>query len=370
MKSFTITKKETLADSEILIEGELSIDSINLERKKALDLFQNRITLPGFRNGHIPEKILVEKVGELSIYEEAASIALEKNYSEIIKETEIKAIGNPRVSITKIAVGAPVGFKIETAVVPEIKLADYKKISQSLSSAILSDSEDTLVEDKEVDQALDDMRRSFAHHEAHHQEKSKDSKEAEESEIHIHDDHTGKDIPEDELPPLNDEFAKKLGNFENLIILKEKIKDSIYSEKKIRAKEKNRLKIIEEIIEKSDISVPVILIESEVNKMLAEFKGNLERMGIKYDQYLNQIKKGEEDIRNEWKTEAEKRAKIELVLRQISVEQKIEANNEEVEKEVNAILSQYKDAKKENVEMYVLNVLTNEKVWQFLETKM
>ena len=91
------------------------------------------------------------------------------------------------------------------------------------------------------------MRRSFAHHEKHHRESDADLNES-------HEDHTGKDIPETDLPLLNDDFAKKIGNFPNIDVLKEKMRESIANEKKIKAKEKKRLLIIEAIIEKTDIS--------------------------------------------------------------------------------------------------------------------
>lgn len=358
MKSFTITKTEILPGSEALIEGELSAEAVNKERAKTLRSFQSRITLDGFRKGHVPEKILIEKVGELSIYEESASLAFEHIYEEILKESGIQAVGNPRVSITKISPGNPVGFKIETAVMPKIKLPDYKKEIKEISSN--SNEEDVVVEDKDVEQALDDMRRSMAHHEKHHKEGSVGTASP-------HDDHSGKDIPEAELPALNDEFAKSVGNFDSLDVLKNKIREGIANEKRMRAKEKKRLSIIDMIIQKSDISLPRVLVESELNKLISEFRTNLERMGIGYNEYLTHIKKEEEDLRKEWQGEAEKRARIHLVLKQIAADEKLEADETLVQKETDSILSQYKDVERVNVESYVRNIFQNEKVWQFLE---
>jgi trigger factor len=357
MKPFKINKIDHLNNGEIVIEGELTVEAINAEKPKAISSFQDRISLDGFRKGHIPEKILIEKVGELSVYEEAASVILEKSYGDIIKEAHIMPIGSPRVSITKIALGNPVGFKIETAIMPEVKLGDYKKLAKE---EVLK-KEDAVVGDIDVEQALDNMRRSLAHHEKHHSEENKSDH------VQPHDDHSGKDIPEEELPALDDEFAKKVGSFTSIEVLKEKIKESILNERKVKAQEKNRLQIIERIIEASDIAVPNILIESELQKMIAEFRSNVERMGIKFEDYIKHINKNEDDLKSEWKDEAEKRSKIQLILNKIAEAEKIEEDEEIVKKEIEEILKQYKDTNPVNVENYVRTMLLNEKVWQFLE---
>jgi trigger factor len=363
--SFTISKIDTLPKSEAVITGTLSVEAIEKERKNAIQSFQDRLTLPGFRQGHIPEKILIDKVGELSIFEEAAINALQKNFPEIINEAKLEMIGQPKISITKIAIGSPVEFKIETAVMPKIKLPDYKKIAKESGATEDEIKEKSKADDKEIDEALQDMRRSLAHYEKHHQQDSVENDSSKDE----HHDHSGKDIPEEELPPLDDEFAKKIGSFETFDALKGKIQESISNEKRIREKEKNRLQIIEKIVEESEIEVPGILIESEISKMMAELRSTIERMGMKYDEYLKNIKKTEDDFRTEWKSEAEKRSKIQLILNEIAAEEKLEADEEMMKKEIEAILSHHKDIKRENVESYVRNILLNEKVWLFLESQ-
>jgi trigger factor len=363
-KQFTIIETKSLPQSECVITGSISVEAIQNERKSALKSFQDRLTIDGFRKGHIPEKILLEKLGEMAIYEEAASRALEKAYPEIIAESKINPIGNPRISITKISVGSPVEFKIESATMPELKLSDYKNIAKEINQDSKGSIENISIEDNEVDESLNEMRRSFAHFERHHK-----NADGQNSHDHHHDDHSGKDIPEEELPALDDEFAKKIGKFESLDVLKEKIKEGIRSEKTIRAREKNRLTIIEKIIDGSEIPVPNILIEGELSKMIAELRSNIERMGVSYDEYLKNINKNESDFRNEWRGEAEKRSKIQLVLNEIAKTEKIEAEKEILEKEVEGILNHHKDAKRSNVEIYVENMLINEKVWQFLEAQ-
>lgn len=360
MSDFSITKNEIQKGSIAVIEGDILADVINKNRNKVLTKFQEKVNIDGFRKGHVPENILVSHVGELAIYEEAASLALEDSYSSIIKESGIHPIGAPRVSITKIAAGETVSFKIETAVLPKIKLPEYKKIAKE---KISEDIEEVKVEEKDVNDALDEMRRSMAHYEKHHQENSENS----DHDHGDHNNHSGKDIPENELPELNDEFAKKVGDFATLDILKTKLKESILNEKKVKDKEKKRLKIIEGIIQGSEFELPEVLVESELNKLVLEFKDNLGRMSIGYEDYLKHINKTEEDLKKEWRKEAEKRANIQLILKEIGTIEKIELPAEAIKREVEAILKQYKDADRTNVEIYVTNILLNEEVWRFLE---
>lgn len=119
-----------LPDSEIEITGEIEAGDFESCRQTAMENISKEIKMDGFRPGKIPEKILIEKIGENSILEETAETALRKFYPKILAENKIHAIGRPEIIITKIARNNPLGFKIKTAIMPEIELADYKKIAK------------------------------------------------------------------------------------------------------------------------------------------------------------------------------------------------------------------------------------------------
>ncbi|MBU2219111.1 trigger factor family protein [Patescibacteria group bacterium] len=118
-----------LPDSEIEITGEISAGDFESCREQTIKELSENIQIDGFRPGKIPEKILIEKIGEQAIMERMAEIALQKEYFKIIEEKNIQAIGRPEIIITKIARNNPLGFKLKTAVMPEIELPDYKKIA-------------------------------------------------------------------------------------------------------------------------------------------------------------------------------------------------------------------------------------------------
>ncbi|MEJ0001660.1 MAG: hypothetical protein WDN09_00495 [bacterium] len=144
---------------------------------------------------------------------------------------------------------------------------------------------------------------------------------------------------------------------------------NIKLEKENQLKEKTRIKIIENIIDKSAIDLPNVLVEAELDKILYRMDSDITQMGLKFEDYLKHLNKTVEDLRKDFRPDAEKKAKLALVLNAISKEEKIAADQEEVAKEVAHILEHYKDADPERAAMHAENVLTNEKVFSFLETQ-
>lgn len=330
-----------LPESEIEITGEIEADIFESFRGEAVKEISSEVKVDGFRPGNVPEKVLIEKVGEGAILETMAEISLQKEYSKILEENKIFAIGRPQITITKIAKNNPLGFKIKTAVVPEINLPDYKKIA----SGIKEDGKNLSVSEKEAEETINHLRKMRA------------KKEGE------------KEI----LPEMDDEFAKSVGKFENLQALKDAIKSNMTEEKKMKAKEKRRLEILNKISDLAKTEIPKILIESEKNKMAEEMKQNTAQMGLKWEDYLNHLKKTEDEIKNGWEKEAEKRIKFNLILGEIAKSEKLIVPNEELNKETEKIMEYYKNMEalggidENRVKDYAYGILMNEKVFQLLE---
>ena len=125
--------------------------------------------------------------------------------------------------------------------------------------------------------------------------------------------------------------------------------------------------LAEAVLNKTDVVVPKALIESELAKLLARFHDDITHMGMKMEDYIKHLKKTEEDMIKEWRPDAEKRGKLQLVWNAISETEKIEAPKEAVEQEVKHILKHHKDADPNRAHAYVTMMLTNEKVFEFLE---
>ena len=330
-----------LPKSEAEITGEIPADEFERAFSKALTELNQKTGIPGFRPGHVPESVLIEKVGEAAILEEAAEIALREAYPKMLEENKIEAIGQPEITITKIARKNPLGFKIKTAVLPEITLPDYKKIAGEAMTA----KEEAKVEEKEIDDALEFLKKS--------QKK-------------------------DENPPaggeleLNDEFAKNLGQ-KDLLGLRELLRENILSEKEQKAREQKRMEILEKISSASKLELPEILVESEKEKMLAELKSSIENMGLEWQKYLGHVQKTEDLLRKEWAAEAGKRASYALILREIANAEKIEPTEKEINAEAEKMTARLHAHDKNNIDTerlkdYAYGIIRNEKVFQLLET--
>ncbi len=335
------------------MEVSLPATFLGFARKKAIGVFCDSIEIPGFRKGHTPENIIVEKVGEGKILEEATDLLLKEHYLKIIEQEKLDIIGQPKISITKLALGNPVEFKAVFAVMPDFELPDYRKISKEITTKPAS--AEATAGEEEINDVLLQIRKNKAHFDYH--------KNNPEDKGHDH-----AEIKDDDLPELNDEFAKEAGNFKNLDELKEKVKQNIIEEKKIRNIEKKRAGIMEELVKNTEIELPEILVESEIQKSLAQMKDDIVRMGGKFEDYLTQAKKTEENIKKDLRESSEKKAKIQLIFNKIAETEKLEPNKEILENEIKEVMKHYPNASETNARIYVATILLNSEVLKILET--
>jgi trigger factor len=350
-KNYTLLSKKEIAGSQIELTISVPFTFVETFRQKALKSINENITLDGFRKGMIPENILVSKIGEMAILEEMAELAISRTYVEALIDNKIDAIGKPSVQINKLAKGNDLEFTAKTAVIPTLTLPDYKIIAKEVNSK--KNPKDIEVQEKDIEDAILKIRRSKADHSKHdHDNLSKEE----------HDKITDADLPE-----LTDDFVKSLGDFSDVPDFKNKLSQMIAEEKKDTAKDKNRATIADAIAEKTTGDIPDIMIEGEIDRIQSQFEADIERMGVKLEDYIKHAKKELSDIRKEWRPHAEKKAKLQIILNQIASKENIHPTKEELDEEVNHIVSHYKDADTERASVYAETVLTNEKVFSMLE---
>jgi FKBP-type peptidyl-prolyl cis-trans isomerase (trigger factor) len=289
----------------------------------------------------------------MAILEEMSELAISQAYLDIIIDNKIDAIGKPEVHVTKLAAGNPLEFKIVTAVVPEIKLPDYQKIAKEETAK--QNPDDAKVTDKDVEDAILRIRKSRVSHEGHDHEKM--TPEEHEKSVMA------------DLPELNDDFVKTLGDFTDVPDFKNKLSTMIADDKRRSEQEKTRMHIADAISEATKAELPDIMIESELRRTEDQFKADIERMGVKLEDYLKHAKKTVDEIRAEWRPHAEKKAKLQLILNAIAQKENLRPDVAEVKAEVDQIMEHYKDADRESATTYTETVLTNEKVFQFIESK-
>jgi trigger factor len=351
-KTYTNIKINNLPLREVEIEGEITLETMLEMRNKSLAKIKETAEADGFRKGNVPENIIVQKVGEVQILEDAAEMALNLAYPDILDEHKIDAIGRPEITITKIAPNNPLSFKIKTSLAPEVKLPDYKKLVEKITS---KKPETIEVTESEIDTVILDVRKNVAHAKMHEHDAP--------GEPHL--EHP--DIKEEDLPEVDEQFLKQIGGFPTVEDLRAKIKENMLREKEGKAKDKKRTDMIEAIIADSTIEIPQVIIDAELEKMSAQFKDDIARAGIDFTEYLTHIKKTEDDLKKDWHDTAVKRAQSQIVLNTIAREENITPKEEDIKKEMESILSHDKNLERFRVRMFVETFLTNELVFQFLE---
>lgn len=334
-RHYSNIKTKKIAGSQVEITGEISASEMKRAFKESLKAFSEQASVPGFRKGHVPEDVILNKMGEMAVLEHAAEGVLSHEYMHIVVDHKIEAISRPQIELTKIAKDAPLEFKITVAVFPEVKMPDYKKIAK----AEMKKEEKIEITDKEFDAAIDEIHKTYGKKE-------------------------GKDAP---LAPLDDALVQTLGDFKDLADFKKKVKENMLKEKEYRAKEKKRLQIGENIVAEMKTELPEVLVSSELAKMWGEFEHNISRMGLKIEDYLKHIKKTRDELSKEWRKDAEKRVSLQIALNRIVSEEKLLPSDAEVTAEVEKILAEHKDADAERARAYVEMVLGNEKAFRFLE---
>lgn len=329
-----------LPHSKIEIVVELDKDDLSPFEEKALKEIGKNLKIDGFREGKAPLEIIKNKISPLELAEKTASLAIEEIYPKIIIEENINALGYPEINITKIVPSSVLEFKVTVAVLKEIELPDYKEIAKEEKK---NKKIEVSVSDEEVEETLKWIYLS--------RNQNKSLKEE---------------------MKIDDEFARSLGNFQNLEELKQSIREGIEIEKKQKLEEKWRIGLLEKIIEKINWDLPEILIHTEIHKMIDELKIKVEEIGLSFNEYLNQIKKTEKDLENDFKEQAERRVKIALLLREIAIRENINVSEKEIEERINQMLKTIDESFKDKIDLeelksFAKTLIENEKVISFLE---
>ncbi len=344
-------KVNKLPQSQIELEIEVPAQEFSRFIEKATLNLGKDLEIKGFRKGKAPKEIIEEHVGSEKILVEAANLTVEENYRKVVLENKIEAIFQPKIEIKKLAQGNPFIFSAKTAVLPEIKLPDYKKIASKVKRREIK------VEDKEVETALAWLQKSRAKLTVKNQPAQKgDFVEIEylgrkdtfilgqghflpgfEQEIigmragqekeNITLSKDGKDIilklkvisvQNVELAEINDEFAKSAAKLENLDALKKNIKQGLVLEKEQAERIRARQEILQRISEKTKVEIPDALITNEQKQTLENLKKMVsERLKIPFHDYLKKLGKTEKELMDSFLPQAQKKVKSFLILREI-----------------------------------------------------
>ncbi|MEK7510554.1 MAG: trigger factor [Patescibacteria group bacterium] len=327
-----------LPKSQLEIEIDIPTEEFNAYKIKAITSIQKNFEKPGFRPGKAPLSIVEVDVGQERISIQMAQLALVDAYRKVVEEKRLDALGEPEVKITKMALGNPFVAKITLAVLPEVELPDYRKLASAVQKKQVS------VQEQDIQEALSFLQEN---------RKREDGS----------------------LPEISDDFARSLGNFQDLATLKEILKGGLQQEKEIQESERISQEILESISKATRVEIPEILIEREKGQLLKDVKKETaEMLQVEFGQYLQKINKTEQELLASFESEAQKRIKKFFILREIAMRENIGASGNEIEEEVNRILQHYEATKTTTGDVdllklreYTKDVIQHEKTLRFLE---
>lgn len=421
-----------LPKSKIELEIKVAWDEWKKYIDQAVKEISEEIKIDGFRPGKAPRKLVEQKVGLGTILNNAAQKAVEKAYVKKVTEEKIDVLGRPEVTIESVEEGKDLEFKAQVAVMPEVSVSpDFRSEIKKINEKSVKDS--VSIKEEEIALELERLANSRVKLVTIDREaKNGDSVEIDfdvlvggvpiengsskkhplvlgkgvfipgfeenvvgmkagdekEFELSFPEDYHKKDlagkkatfrvklglVQERQVPEINDDFAKGLGEFKDLEALKKNIREGMEEEKKQKDREDKRGKYVEAVVGKTKVDIPEVLIHEEIHKMLHEFEHQIQSMGMNLEQYLEKIGKKQDDLEKDWAPQAEKRVISALALGQLIKDLEIKASSKEVEDEMNKTLQYYKNVKdfEKNVDMerlysYTKGVLENESLFQMME---
>ena len=404
---------------EFTVEAQKFDEAIQDVYKKNAKYFN----IPGFRKGKAPFKMVEKTYGIQIFYEDAFNEIAGEVYAKGLEDNKIEAVSKPKIDIIQIVAGKDLIFTAVVQTKPEVTLGKYKGIELKKVEYNVSD-EDVNHELEHIaehnarlvsveDRAVENGDITIIDFEGFIDGKAFEGGKAENHELEIG---SGKFIPgfeeqiigmkidEDrdikvtfpkdypakelegkeaifkiklheikkkELPEINDEFAKDASEFDTLDEWKKSIREKLEKANTSKAKFETEDNAIEEVCKASKVDIPSGMIETQIDNMEQDISSRLSYQGMKLDQYLQMIGKTKQEFRDEYKEEAEKQVKRNLVLEAIMKDAEIEATKEEVEtkiKEMADIYGKKEEENKENAQLikYVEETIKTEKTIQYI----
>lgn len=378
---------------------EFTIERATIEEglDRAFKKIRGRLNVPGFRKGKVPRKLFNKMYGEEALYEDALNDLLPRAYQKALAELEdedFELVGEPSIDIKSMEKDADWEIIAEVPLKPEVTLGDYKNIEVTKQDRTVTDEEvadelesrrqravelalkddaaeegDTVVIDFEG--YKDGEKFDGGSAENHSLElgsgqfipgfedqligaKSGDEKDVEVTfpEEYGAEELAGQDVvfkvvvhevKEKRVPELDDEFAKDVDDeVETLDELKDKIRQQLEKSKDRAATEATDDEAIQKAVENAEVpEIPEAMIDEEVDRQFNLFINNLQQQGISKDQYMSMIGTSEQELRNQFRNEADFNVKTNLVLEAIAKAENIDVTTEDIDAEIKDLAEQY-----------------------------
>lgn len=384
---------EKLENNMAKLTIEVSAEELEKALESAYQKNKNKISVPGFRKGKVPRKMVEKMYGAAIFYEDAANELIPAAYEKALEECEEDIVSSPKIDVTQIEAGKPFIFTAEVALKPEVVLGKYKGVKV--------EKQDVSVTEEEVDAQIATERENSARTVTIEGRAVKDGdittidfegfvdgvafeggkgtdypltigsgafipgfeeqligveagKEVEVKVTFPEDYHsadlagkeavfkcTVKEIKEKQLPELDDEFASEVSVFDTMAEYREDVKKTLTAKKEDEAKKAKEDAVIEAIVADSKMDVPEAMIETQQRQIVDDFAQRLQMQGLSIEQYFQFTGLDAQKMLEQVKPQALSRIQSRLVLDAIVEAEKIEAGEEDFEAEVNKMAESY-----------------------------
>ena len=372
---------------------EVSAEELEKALEGAYQKNKNRISLPGFRKGKAPRKMIEQMYGKEVFYEDAANALIPEAYEKALEECTEDIVSSPKVDVVQIEAGKPFIFTAEVALKPEVTLGTYKGVK--------IDKIEVAVTEEEIDAEIEKERESNARTITIEDRAVKDGdmtiidfegfvdgvafeggkgenypltigsgafipgfeealigaeldKECDVNVTFPEDYHaselagkpavfkcTVKEIKEKQLPELDDEFASEVSEFDTLAEYREDVKKQLTEKKEAAAKEAKEDAVIDAIIEEAQMDIPDAMVETQQRQMVEEFAQRIQSQGLSMEQYMQFTGMTAAGLIEQVKPQALKRIQSRLVLEAVAAAEKMEASDEDFEDEIKTMADAY-----------------------------
>ena len=387
----TWEKKE---GNEGLLKVTVPAEKVNKALDQAFKKVVKQINVPGVRKGKVPRPIFEQRFGVEALYQDAVDILLPEAYGEAIEETKINPVAQPEINVTQIEKGKDFEFEATVTVEPEVKLGDYKGLEIEKQDSELTDQdlqdeidhslghladmvvkEDGAVEEGDTvnidfDGYVDGEQFEGGQADGYDLEIGSGSfipgfedqlvgvKTGEEKDVVVTfpeeyhaEELAGKEatfktkvneIKYKEVPELTDEIANELDSDANSVDeYKENLRKRLSEQKAQDAENVEKEEAINKVTENTTIDIPQAMIDTELDRMVQEFGQRIQQQGLDLQTYFQISGQDESQLREQMKDDAEQRVKTNLTLSAIADEENIEVTDEDIDKELEKMSSQF-----------------------------
>lgn len=389
MKSTFISKEKNV----VKFTMEFTAEEFENAQIKAYQATKGRFAIDGFRKGKAPRKLIEAQFGEDIFFEDAINSMFAETYPAALDELELDVIDRPSASFSELKKGEGFTITLEVQVYPEVEVKNYKGVEIDKVEGTVTDEDMekemellrkrnarmVLVDRpvKEGDTALidyagfvgdDQFEGGTAERYAlkigsgqfipGFEEQLVGVSAGEEKDVVVtfpEEYHApelaGKEavfkckvheVKEEELPVLDDDFAKDISEFDTLEEFKADRRAEMEKAAAARAESEMKNAVLEKVVEGNDIDVPEVMVEDEAMNMIQEFDQQLRYQGMSVEQYLGFIQKTIDDFKEEMKPEALKRVKMRMIVYAVAKAENIKASQEDIDKELELMAMQYK----------------------------